>query len=447
MAEMLNRTPDAPAPSKGPATNPAVQGGPPEPSAAKMLAASASATLDMAQPPAARTPEVPEMADGIDTPTPERETPTPAATPTGPAPESRSINELAKDPAVQEALKAAIQPGGAIKYDSLKAAVQTGLDTGEFTFKSAGQEKVVKGIIADAITPRQAEPTPAPGKADGPAASGPVPENAKAPAVLNAIEKLDPKIPNGLDVRVKAALTTDASVLQTENAATKGRNALAAPPTVEDGVRYANAMAVKPGAEVTPEKIVADFKQAMAVPTKGGLYDLATDQGVKLYPKASVNPDGNAREGGSGRDVNTAVTPESVYGRAITAAKEKGVELPAPADPEKGYTVGEARGMKDQLDLDSVSRARETPAPAAPKPAASLEDRKLVLDTIATGNNGKPGLPLESFKELSNPAKNELRGLVKGLGAGPEGDIAGLMVTAALAKEIKEKVLKNESAQ
>lgn len=432
----LNRTPDTPAPGKGPG----VDSPSPAPPAAEKLAASAVATLDKEVPPQAKVPDLPDLGAEKGSEGPSNEAPA-AAKPDAPAPEARSINELAKEPAARAALEAALT-NGSIRYDSLKTAVKQGLETGDFQFKSAGQERVVKEIIADAIKPEGAAPAQEKAAA-GPAGAAPeatAPAPAKGPAIERAIADLETKLPGGLDKRVADALTASPEVMAAKNPPfTRGGELLTAKPSVGDSLRYANAMAIKTE-NFEPASVVADFQTAMSRTNKGSLYDLANDQGVKLYPKPESSTPSN------GRDVNAAVAPESVYGRAITAAKEKGVELPAPADPEKGYTLGEARQMNADklLDLDSVARARQTPAPAPAKEMAGPEDRKLVLDAVSAGNAGKPGLAKEDFMALSNPGKNEVRGLVKSLEA-PGADITSLVVTAALAKEMKAQLEKKAS--
>ena len=75
---------------------------------------------------------------------------------------------------------------------------------------------------------------------------------------------------------------------------------------------------------------------------------------------------------------------------------------------------------------------------------AGPEDRKVVLDAIAKGVDGKTGLPKDTFMSLSNPAKNEVRQIVKGLGA-PNADITSMVVTALLAKEFKDRLEKEAS--
>ncbi len=430
MAE-LNRTQAEPAQGKGPALaapSASPQGG-------EKLIASSVATLDQDAPLQAKVPDVPDFGnDG-----PEVDGPAPASS-EGPKAEARSVNELAKDPGARAALEAALT-NGSIKYDSLKNAVKDGLETGDFKFKSAGQERVVKDIIAAAIKPEGATPEPAGPEASGPQSPAPAPAPAKAPAIERAIADLETKLPGGLDQRVADALTASPAVMAAKNPPFKsGGDLLTSKPSVGDALRYSNAMAVK-SQDFEPANVVANFQTALGRTNKGSLYDLANDQGVKLYPKAEAPAAAKPT-----RDVTAAVAPDSVYGRAIAAAKEKGVELPAPADPEKGYTVGEARMMNADklLDLESVSRARQAPTPAPAKDMAGPEDRKLVIDAVAKGNAGSPGLPKDAFLALSNPSKNEVRGLVKAMTA-PGADFTSMVVTAALAKEMKERIEKEAS--
>jgi len=415
------------------------------PPGAEKLAASAVATLDMEAAPQARVPEeVPDLGaeapsnEGPSDAGPTQETPAPAKA-EGPEPSPRSVSELAQDPAAKAALQAALD-NKTIKFESLRAVVQTGLETGEFNFKSPGQERVVKEIIAGSIKPVPSAAGPeAPAK--GPEGTGPAPAPGEAPAKASALEKAITNFP-GLDARVKDALLESPEASAAKNPPFTKGDLLTAKPSVGDAVRYANAMALKTE-NFEPKNITADFQAALGRTNKGSLYDLANDQGIKLYPKAA--PSGSPREGGSGRDANTLVAPDSKYGRAIAAAQEKGVELPAPADP-KGYTVGEARQMNTDklLDLDAVAVARQTPAPAQAKELAGPEDRKQVLDAISQGVDGKAGLPKDTFMSLSNPAKNEVRNIVKGLGA-PNADISSMVVTALLAKEFKDRLEKESS--
>ncbi len=373
-----------------------------------------------------------------------------------PAAEGRSVSELAKDPGVRAALEKALTDG-TIKYQSLKDVVKGGLETGEFNFKSAGQERALKEIIAPAITAEPAKPTPTveapePVKA-GPEAPGAENAPAKAPEaaqsqISKAIADIDTKMPNGLDERVKNALVNSSEISGLENPPyQRGDSYQTAKPSLGDATRYANQMAVKTN-DFEPASVQANFKQAFEQPSKDSLYKLAEDQGVRLYPKAEPKPEGAGR---AVRDVNAAIKPDSIYGRAIDAAKAKGVELPAPADPAKGYTLGEARELKEQklIDLDSVTVARETPNRAVDKPMAGPEDSKKVIDTLNAGfdKNGavQKGIPFDQFKSLSAQSKNEVRALVGKLdGAEAAG---GLLVTAALAKEFKEKVLKEQDHQ
>lgn len=374
---------------------------------------------------------------------PESAKPTPTA-------EGRSMSDLAKDPGVRAALEKALTDG-TIKYQSLKDVVKTGLETGEFNFKSAGQERALKKIIAPAIAAEPAKPAPEPVKA-GPESSVENPP-AKAPEaaqsqISKAIADIDAKMPNGLDERVKNVLANSNEIAGLENPPyQRGDSFQTAKPSLGDATRYANQMAIKTN-DFEPASVQASFKQAFEQPNKDSLYKLAEDQGIRLYPKAEPKPETPGR---TAKDVNAPLKPEGNYSRAIDAAKAKGVELPAPADPAKGYTLGEAREMSKQklIDLDSVAVARETPSRPADKPMAGPEDSKKVIDTLNTGfeKNGavQKGIPFDQFKGLSPQGKNEVRALVGKLdGAEAAG---GLLVTAALAKEFKEKVLKEQDHQ
>lgn len=432
---------------------PAVTSEPARPApASEPLAAGASAQASMgAGRPEAPAPADPDALKAFDAP--EAAGPDKALEPDGPAkaaaPDSRSMNELAKEPAVREALQKALD-SGAIKYDSLKAVVKEGLETGQFTFKSQGQERALKGLVADAIPPA---PAGEPAREAGPAAEGapqggPKAEVEKASTLDRAIASVETRTP--VDERVKAALHESVTIGQLKNPrfqeATQSKEGFQnAKPSVSDAVRYANAVAVKTG-DFTKESIEARVLEGFHQKTKGDLIKLAENNGVKLYGGESK---------GRGRNPETAVKPESAYGKAISAAKEKGVTLPEPANAE-GYTVGEARDFhqKGLIHIDSEARGGRPKGPE-PKPQASIEDKRLVLDRVEAGFINKEGVqgrgvPYEDFKSLDRPVQNELRGIVAKMNEqsfeSVDAAAASLAVSAALAKEFKEKILDKELA-
>ena len=365
----------------------------------------------------------------------------------GPATGERSVTELAKDPNVRAALEKALADG-TFKYKTVKDIVKTGLETGEFNFKSEGQERAVKAIIGDSIKPVPAAAEKAPEHAGPEADPQNGPENAPAPqqtAIGKALADVDSRMPNGVDSRVKEALAGSTALATVQNRPYQKGSFQETKPSLGDAVRYANQMAIKTE-NFEPAAIEANFKQAFETTNRTDLYKLAEDQGVRLYPTPQPKPEGAGR---ATRDLNVAIPADGIYARSIEAAKAKGVQLPAPADPAVGYTLGEARGLKEQnlIDLDSVSRARETPAPAAQKPMAAPEDRQAVLNALNTGYEkagvAQKGLPVDQFKNLSFQGKNEVRTLVGKMGSE---DLSSLAVTAALAKEFKEKILKQQES-
>ena len=365
----------------------------------------------------------------------------------GPATGERSVTELAKDPNVRAALEKALADG-TFKYKTVKDIVKTGLETGEFNFKSEGQERAVKAIIGESIKPVPAAAEKAPEHAGPEADPQNGPENAPAPqqtAIGKALADVDSRMPNGVDSRVKEALAGSPALATVQNRPYQKGSFQETKPSLGDAVRYANQMAIKTE-NFEPAAIEANFKQAFETTNRTDLYKLAEDQGVRLYPTPQPKPEGAGR---ATRDLNVAIPADGIYARSIEAAKAKGVQLPAPADPAVGYTLGEARGLKEQnlIDLDSVSRARETPAPAAQKPMAAPEDRQAVLNALNTGYEkagvAQKGLPVDQFKNLSFQGKNEVRTLVGKMGSE---DLSSLAVTAALAKEFKEKILKQQES-
>lgn len=439
--------------AKGPEQAP----GPAAPPDPVKNAASASATKGAERPLVAEGPAAGALDAFANEPAPDK---APERGPAGPAPaaaETRSVNDLAKEPAVRAALEKALTDG-TFKYDSLKTAVKDGLETGDFKFKTEGQERVVKTVIADAIKPDV--PAQAPAAEKGPEAAGGKPEKAPLATIEKAIGNAEQKIPGGVDEQVKSVLRSSEAInALSERPFQRGKSFESTQPSLGDATRYANQVAVKTQ-DFSKDSIEQNFLEAYNQPTRGDLIKLSENNGVALYPPKAerpVAPAGEPQAGGRSRGLpaESPVENDSAYGRAIAQATEKGKELPPPANGER-YTVGEARAMKEQglLDLDSVARARQMPDGPKPKPQASFGEKEQILATLEKGFT-KPtgekmtGLPSEEFKSLSRPAQNEVRSLVKELPkfANASEAAGSLAVTSFLAKEFDEKVLKAREGQ
>lgn len=420
----------------------------------------------------------------------------------GPAPQaagtSRTVNELAQDPAVRTALQQALD-NGAIKYDSLKKVVEEGLQTGTFNFKSKGQEGVVKGIIADAIKPVPAPPPasplapepeppapPAKGEARDPGAlikeggkydeaikaalaegkALPAPANAagysrgeaqemikqglivipETIAIDEAVKHVAEKLGDSFDPMVGEILAGDPAIREARNSGDPKVGFQAAHPAVSDAVRYANQIAVKTG-DFEPESIKASFHQAFEQATRKDLIALAEGQGVNIYPDSKPPTPSGERRSGNGRDKDAPIVADGLYDRAIKAAMAEGKALPAPADPTKGYTSAEARKLVEtkQITLEEKAHARQTPDKPKDVPLAGRDDARAVLEYLNAGHgrDGARGVPFETYKQLGKKAQHEVAALVKALEKDPN---ANLPVTTFLAKDFKEKVFEPQPA-